>query len=76
MTADDGSARLDDGALVDARAQAHDRVGHGALLQVGAVADDRVVDLGLDDLGGRQEARAGVDGRLRVVELEARRLHV
>ena len=67
-------ADLDDGALVDAGAQPHDGVGDSALLQVGPVADDGIVDLALHDLGRRQEARAGVDGRLRVVELEARRL--
>jgi len=67
-------ARLDDRALVDARAQADDRVGDHALLQVGAVADDGVADARLHDLGRRQEARRRVDRRLRVVELEARRL--
>ncbi len=66
--------RLDDGALVDARPQADNRVGDRALLQVGAVADDGVADARLYDLGRRQEARRRVDRRLRVVELEARRL--
>lgn len=35
-----------------------------------AVADDGVADGAGLDLGGRQEARAGVDGALRVVELK------
>ena len=35
--------------------------------------DDRVRDLAVEHLGRRQEPRRSVDGRLRVVELEARR---
>lgn len=65
---------LDDSALGDAGAQADDGVGDGALLQVGAMTDDGVIDLALHHLGGRQEARRRVDWRLRVVELEPRRL--
>jgi len=37
------------------------------------VRDDRVRDLAVEHLGRRQEPRRSVDGRLRVVELEARR---
>ena len=39
--------------------------------RVAAVGDDGVRDLAVDQLGWRQEAGAGVDGRLGVVELEA-----
>ena len=38
--------------------------------------DDSVGELGLDDLGGREETRGGIDRALRVVELEFRRLQV
>ena len=63
-------AHLDGDPLVDARAQADDGVVDVALAQVGAVADNGVGQLALDDLGGGQEAWGGVDGALGVVELE------
>ena len=38
------------------------------------MADDGICDLGVHDLGGRQEAGGGVDGRLGVIELKLGRL--
>ena len=67
-------AHPDDSAAVDTGTQANDCIVHGALLQVGAMAHDGVIDLALDNLCGGEEARGGVDWLLGIVELEARGL--
>lgn len=67
-------AHLDHCSLANSRAKPYDCIFDSAFFQVGAVADDDVIDFAAHNLGRRQESGRGVNRCLRVIELKLRRL--
>lgn len=67
-------AHLDHCSLANSRAKPYDCIFNSAFFQVGAMADDDVIDFAAHNLGRRQESGRGINRCLRVIELKLRRL--